>query len=360
MFRTKEKALPQAVLRAVPARLVEEETGGILLGIDAHWWPDKLSNGHVAVIGASGSGKTQTLKAIAYELTKQVDLRLVVIDFHGDQQLAGEVVYPLHMQSQCGINPLVLNLDPEGGGPKIQAISVAANLRKNLQIGPNQEGLIIQVLGEVYERFGINHNPVTWRQELPTFENFQKALEQRQQGGCKESEKLLLKLAATFAYGVFNREAVDLSPALVRLDLSKLPTTVGAIAAEALSKQLMDSHRLLGEAAVPRTYLFIDEAKELSKSPALDRVVCDGRKYGLNLVLASQSERHLSADVLSNTATKIVLPVDQVEVEKVAKKFRFSAEKVAKLQPLQALCRFGTEARLTNIIPYYGRVADEN
>jgi DNA helicase HerA-like ATPase len=166
-------------------------------------------------------------------------------------------------------------------------------------------------------------------------------------------------MAATFAYGVFNRQAVDLSPSLVRLDLSKLPPSVGAIAAEALTKQLMDNHRLLGEATVPRTYLFIDEAKKMAKSPALDRVVCDGRKYGLNLVLASQSERHLSADVLSNTATKIVLPVDQVEVEKVAKKFRFSAQKVAQLQPLQALCRFGAEARFTSIIPYYRRVQDD-
>jgi type IV secretory pathway VirB4 component len=77
----------------------------------------------------------------------------------------------------------------------------------------------------------------------------------------------------------------------------------------------MDTHRLQGEveSKIPRTYLFIDEAKEMAKSPALDRIIADGRKYGLNLVLASQSERHLSADVLGNAATKIVLPVDQVE-----------------------------------------------
>jgi Cdc6-like AAA superfamily ATPase len=186
----KEKALPEPVLRPVSRPAVEPETGGILLGIDARWHPDRLGNGHVAVIGASGSGKTQTLKAIAYELTKQSGLRLVVIDFHGDQQLPGEVVYPLHLQSQWGINPLVLNLDPEGGGPQIQAITVAANLRKNLQIGPNQEGVVIQAVGSVYQGFGITAEPTTWRQELPTFAHLQEALEQRQREGCKESEKL--------------------------------------------------------------------------------------------------------------------------------------------------------------------------
>jgi type IV secretory pathway TraG/TraD family ATPase VirD4 len=123
----------------------------------------------------------------------------------------------------------------------------------------------------------------------------------------------------------------------------------------------MDSHRLCGEVEgkIPRMYLFIDEAKEMSKSPALNRIIADGRKYGLNLVLASQSERHLSADVLGNAATKIVLPVDQMEVKKVSVKFRFAEQKVAQLIPLTALCRFGTEVRFTEIIPYYRRIECE-
>lgn len=374
----REKPLPNPVLRPVSRAVTKPEaTGGILLGVDCWWNPEKLPNGHICIIGASGSGKTQTLKAIAYELAKQFGrqsglqfgkqsgeqsgLQIIIVDFHGDQSIAGETAYPLHMNSPYGINPLVLNLDPAGGGPALQAIAVAASLRKNLQVGPNQEGLIIDVLGECYHRKGITNNPATWGHQSPTFSDFQFLLNQRAQRTeqpCKESAKLLLKLMATFTYGVFNRPAFRLDIPLVRVDLSKLPPEVGAIAADALAKQLMDNHRLQGECAAPRTYLFIDEAKELSKSPALDRIVCDGRKYGLNLVLASQSERHLSPDVLSNSATKIVLPVDQVEVEKVSKKFRFDSQKVAKLQPLQALCRFGTEAKLTSIIPYFRRVSD--
>jgi Type IV secretion-system coupling protein DNA-binding domain len=169
-----------------------------------------------------------------------------------------------------------------------------------------------------------------------------------------------LRFNATFAYGIFNRPAFLLEHRLVRVDLCKLPPELGAIAAESLAKYLMDSHRLLGEveSRTPRTYLFIDEAKEMAKSPALDRIIADGRKYGLNLVLASQSERHLSADVLGNAATKIVLPVDQVEVKKVAAKFRFAEQKVAALLPLTALCRFGKHAEQVEILPYYQRVAE--
>ncbi len=175
---------------------------------------------------------------------------------------------------------------------------------------------------------------------------------------CKESQKLKLKLAATFQYGIFSRPQPEFNKRLVRVDLSKLPPELAAIAAESLAAQLMNQHRLKGEISgrLPRSYLFIDEAKELKKSPACDRIIADGRKYGLGLVLASQSERHLTADVIGNSSTKIVLPVDQTEVKKVASKFRFAERKVAQLNPLTALCRFGAHAELVEILPYYQRI----
>jgi TraM recognition site of TraD and TraG len=263
-------------------------------------------------------------------------MQLVIIDFHGDQNLQGEVCYPLHMSSPYGVNPLYINLDPEGGGPNLQAIAVAATLKKALQMRPVQEGLLLEVLSDCYRHKGIAQNEEnTWTKDLPNFADLQTEIEHRVKEGCKDSAKLKLKLNATFAYGIFNRPAFLLRHQLVRVDLCKLPPELGAIAAESLAKYLMDTHRLQGEveSKIPRTYLFIDEAKEMAKSPALDRIIADGRKYGLNLVLASQSERHLSADVLGNAATKIVLPVDQVEVKKVAA-----------LLPLTALCRFGKHA----------------
>lgn len=363
MFKREEKPLPQAVLRVVHKPPVQQpEETGIVLGVGCLWNPETLPNGHVVTIGGSGSGKTQTLKALVYELFHYYpDLQIVVVDFHGDQDIAGEVCYPLHMSSQWGINPLMVNLDPEGGGPAIAAITIAQNLKKNLQLGPNQEGLLLEIFEGCYASRGIlQSNPATWKKEPPNFSDLRAELEQRAQGGCKESSKLKLKLAATFQYGVFNRPTFPLDARLTRVDLCKLPPEVGAIAAEALGRVLMDSHRLHGEikSKIPKTYLAVDEAKELSKSPALDRIIADGRKYGLNLILASQSERHLSADVIGNSATKIVLPVDQTEVAKVGKKFRFDEKRVAGLDTLQALCRFGTEAKLTEIIPYYRRIED--
>lgn len=119
------------------------------------------------MIGASGSGKTQTLKGIFYALqTLYIGAQKILIDFHGDQDIAGETVYPLHMASPYGINPLTINLDPEGGGPNLQAISVAAVLKKSLYMGANQEGLLLEVLETCYRQRGIVQEvQATWNRE---------------------------------------------------------------------------------------------------------------------------------------------------------------------------------------------------
>jgi len=66
MFSKQQRPLATARISPNPVKslsLVDRE--GILLGDDYYWNPEKLANPHGAIIGSSGSGKTQTLKAIA-------------------------------------------------------------------------------------------------------------------------------------------------------------------------------------------------------------------------------------------------------------------------------------------------------
>ena len=50
--------------------------------------------------------------------------------------------------------------------------------------------------------------------------------------------------------------------------------------------------------------------------------------------------------------------MDSSEVKKVSSKFRLSEKKVAHLTPLTAICRFGKQAELVEILPYYRRIAE--
>jgi hypothetical protein len=360
------KSLPKAVLKPVIPKLVtrpsptQSDLGelAIHLGDGVDWDLAKVSNPHLVILGTSGSGKTQTLKAIAWEMLRSFTSRSIILDFHGDQELPGEVCYPLHMASNYGINPLIINCDPEGGGPKLQAIAVAANLRRSLLMGTNQEGLLILMIQELYERFGITQeHRDSWQQGVPHLGDLQDAIDCRVASGCKEAPKLQIKLAATFQYGVFSLPQLNLNNGKhIRVDLSKLPPELGAIAAEALLKQVMDAHRLAGESSELKTFVFVDEAKELKGSKTLDRITADGRKYGLGVVLASQRETHISPDVLANTATKVILPVDVSDVRKVAARFRFDAGRIGNLSTFQALVRMGNNAVSCKIQPFFQRV----
>jgi hypothetical protein len=165
------------------------------------------------------------------------------------------------MASPHGINPLTVNLDPQGGGPNLQAIAVTATLRKSLRFGLNQEGLMLEILSKCYEDQGIIQSDVkTWTKTPPNFADLEQEIKDRIEDGCKESNKLLLKLAATLQYGVFTQEQPEFKEKHIRVDLSKLPPEIGAIATEFLALQVMNKHRLMGETEdkLPRTYPFID------------------------------------------------------------------------------------------------------
>ena len=358
------KPLPQAILKPkAKSTPVANQKAGIVLGDNVIWNPVNLPNGHVVLIGASGSGKTQTLKALAYEIPKFFEgVRIILIDFHGDLELPTETCYPLNMESAYGINPKIVDLDTKGGGPSLQAIAVAAILKKALLLGANQEGLIIEILNSCYHSAGIfQEQPKTWIFEPPTFAHLRSCLESRVESGCKESQKLSLKLAATFQYGIFNKPQPSLTLMLIRFDLSALGKVPGlsAIASEALVKQLLDSHRIQGEIAgkIPRSFIFIDEAKEIKDSRSIKLTLADGRKFGLCAVLASQRDAEISDEAIANSSTKVVLPVDQSEVKRVARRFRFAENLVAQLQPMEALVRMGTEGQRCRVKPYYERIS---
>ena len=77
---------------------------------------------------------------------------------------------------------------------------------------------------------------------------------------------------------------------------------------------------------------------------------------GLCAVLASQRDAEISDEAIANSSTKIVLGVDQSEVKRVSRRFRFAENLVAQLQPLEALVRMGTIGERCKIKPYYERV----
>jgi type IV secretory pathway VirB4 component len=356
---------PIKKLKQLPGLINTPETSpqfGIYLGGETYWNPELLANPHGLIIGNSGAGKTQCIKSIAYEVSNIFNSDIFIIDFHGDQQIPGEKLYSIGLSTACGINPFIFDKSSDTGGYRLHSIYLSEMFSKKLRLGINQQSIMLEIILECYESRKINDNPLTWQLEAPNVKDLENIISLRIEDGCKESGKLYLKLKTIFEYAIFSRKQPDLySGGIIRFDLSLLAKapTLQSIAAQILCKQLYDHSRILGEmnSKIPRYFIFIDEAKEVRGEMIIDRIIADGRKYGLALWLASQRPVHISAEVISNSQTKIILPVDSTDINSTSRQFRFSPDEVASLTPLVALIRLGQKGSKVRILPFYQRVA---
>src|SRR4051812_3545614 len=85
------------------------------------WDTSKLINGHVLILGASGVGKSHTIRkmirrALASAAQSRQSIRCHVFDVHGDLDIpaASEVQFSESVAN--GLNPLRVNPDPHFGG----------------------------------------------------------------------------------------------------------------------------------------------------------------------------------------------------------------------------------------------------
>ncbi len=149
----------------------------IVLGYDAYsakqnkkvpvvWDSERLINGHVLLIGKSGTGKTYTLKRMLSQLQKQAQgkLRVHVMDVHGDIDIEGSSTVKFSESTAYGFNPLTVNPDPDFGGvrKRIQYFMNALN-RTSRKLGTKQEAVLRNILLDLYQANGFSaEKPETW------------------------------------------------------------------------------------------------------------------------------------------------------------------------------------------------------
>ncbi|MDA2933691.1 DUF853 family protein [Acidobacteria bacterium AH-259-D05] len=319
--------------------------------------PKRHPNPHVLILGGSGSGKTCTIRLLAEGLLA-LGYYCIVLDFHGDVGIKDAVTRRISLDSEFGLNPLVISLDPTGGGPDPQRFEVLDLLRNAFKpMGSQQLALLDNCLKATYLRFGIRQqDSESWKKEMPHFGDLQRELEARIASNPKDlrAQGLRTKLSLAFDFQIFSKSQVPYSlttdgsspPKGLHLDLSKLPPQLQYMAADTLLKQIFRQHQLAGIQPIS-TYLLVDESKlctpAMKDSPlgALNRIATEGRKFGLGLIVSSQFVGHLGRDVVVNTFTKILMKVDKTEIATTARKFLLEETALQSLQqPGDALVNF--------------------
>ena len=132
------------------------------------WDTEKLINGHVLIVGKSGTGKTHTLRQMLAQISAEArpgQIRVHIMDVHGDIDIEGASTVKFSEATPYGFNPLVVNPDPDFGGvrKRIQSFMNALN-RTGFRLGPKQEAALRNILNDLYAANGFYDNdPNSWR-----------------------------------------------------------------------------------------------------------------------------------------------------------------------------------------------------
>lgn len=135
---------------------------------------DTAVNGHILMMGMSGSGKTHNLRKLLQQMMAQGQRDLVahVFDVHGDIDIPGADTIMLSEVGSFGINPFILNTDLHEGGVR-KRIQAFINIirRTSYVLGDKQEAVLRNLLMDVYAAKGFSMtDPSTWDAAIPTDE----------------------------------------------------------------------------------------------------------------------------------------------------------------------------------------------
>lgn len=276
---------------------------GILLGTRGlekiFWYPGAERSWNFAIVGSAGTGKTQTVKAVLREFSKQ-QIPYIVFDFRNDyvppKSSSCDFGSVLDLSS-ISINPLELD---GSNSPRDQKYQVSDIIDLVYAIGERQIGYVREAIKLSYENKGIHEDrEETWKQTPPTFADIQQNLERLAEEGArteKESIKgIFARLDPIFDYGIFSSKTVmpfeELAGNCIVVNLGILPNdNLKAVVCEFLLRKLRYYLYSLPESREPRLFIIVDEAHRLKyeKSSSTGQLLKEARKYGVGLILSTQ------------------------------------------------------------------------
>jgi len=406
------------------------------------WDSSAVVNGHVLLVGASGTGKTFRLRHFMNAAMRQNRrVRFHVIDVHGDLPIPGASIVNFSESQPYGLNPLAISPDKDFGGVRKRVRSFISTLnRTSRKLGIKQEAVLSNLLFDLYQMRGFRaDDATTWQETLdrksPTLSNLcnyarlkleamiigagskavvrleavnkaaralraalveakrtergtgrgttleeaQAALE-KAKAAAKEAygeyidaietgweisdlikynsrdvlQSVYERLTTLESSGVFKAQRPDFSPlAPVRVyGLKALNADEQRIFVDVLLEDLFFEARRAGERPMTETFIVIDEAHRFVSEEddhILNVIAKEARKFGIGLVMASQSLTHFPDDVVANAATKVILGIDEMFHEAMARKLRIEPRQLSLIKPHDtALVQIKAKGDLSN------------
>ncbi|GHO73957.1 hypothetical protein KSD_17280 [Ktedonobacter sp. SOSP1-85] len=343
MDRTMLRPIPQVALitgpgadvtpaRDVPA-LVEEQSDEVViplgdaLGERVDWNPGVKGSPHLFILGIPGQGKSWAVTRLLSELGRQ-NVPALVLDFHG--QFAEEdgpfvkAVHPHVLDAARGLpfSPFECTSEVGQGGWEANALTVSEIFAYVASLGEMQKDVVYTAIRNAYKACGFGSEADPSSLEYPTLKDVLKRIEQNEQS--RHVANVVARCRPLLEMDLFRpgEQASDLL-ALVRgglvIDLHNLFAESLQMAAGAfvLRKIYKDMFRW-GVAKKLRLAIVLDEAHRLARDITLPKLMKEGRKFGISVIVASQGIGDFHPDVLGNAGTKMLFRMNFPESRKVS------------------------------------------
>jgi len=357
----------------------------------------KASNYNACVCGTSGSGKTYFIRELIKRVYIPLGVTLCILDVHDDYaEIPGlDESYFNHIEltytDQLGtINPL--KVDPNSGTYMPIRHMLAVTKMFNPNMGSTQQGLLRNVLSQVYVEAGIiQENRDTWTKSAPTLQdvltfiinaknaasmgltntfvkNVRKALKKDEISddefhglgkklcsmvervdksiekvwNAKAMESLESIVATMVSTSLFGEDNIRLRPGMVnRFSLKSLHESDQLIMAHLLMDRTFTTvlhHNEKKYRPAPELMMILDEGKlvkSISRSPMspLNRIATEARGFGMGMLFGVQSIEHLTGDTQKNCSMFTLLTVPATEYSDAARRFQISKEELQRMTP---------------------------
>ncbi|HET6878606.1 MAG TPA: type IV secretion system DNA-binding domain-containing protein [Pirellulales bacterium] len=296
------------------------------------------------IVGESGSGKTYAICCLLAELARQ-GVVSIVFDYgqgFSRQSLSPEFVQAVKVvelhASRDGIDVNPLRIFPSDvHGPVNAAQRVADTFaRVYPKIGVQQHAVLRQAVLDVLYKAGINGDDRnTWAADPPAFKNLHDRLNEVAANGtggmARHAASVASHVATLFFFNTLrpNGQKLDWAKMLRAkatvfvIQLRGLELSLERAVTEFLLWNLIGFIESLGPGPL-RSFAVLDEAHKISfnQGSPVEKLLREGRKFGVGVILASQQPDDFSPVAFANTATKLIFKLtdDQAVVARHAQR----------------------------------------
>lgn len=315
---------PESSDEAQSVSLMEVVIGRDSSGQKITWSKSTAGSPHLVVVGIPGQGKSVLARefiASAY----RAGVPSLVFDFHGDMVDTHSDQAQRIDVADSGLPFSPFSIDPTVPVPVTTASGEIAEILESIfGLGLIQKRNIAEALKQAYIANG-------WSDQGQTgtplsMDDFQASLAQIEAlEKNKNASSRIQPFTSYQLFQIFDGEEPDfrLEDSLV-FDVSRYSKVqeVKLAAGAFILRKLYNDMYSWGMSKHIRVLLVLDEAHLLAKNPTIPKLMKEGRKYGIAMMIVSQSVDDFSPEVPENAGTKIAFRTNYPSSKKVAAMLR--------------------------------------